>query len=114
MEHAKQTIAHKLAEAHYALEPGIARIIRLLAGSAREDDPAEPVKLLEVNEDTIADGIRPVFFGARPDKGIPCASVIIEVTPDEYEQIRANPSMLPNNWRLGEELARAAAPVAGR
>ncbi len=64
MDRSKDVVAQRLAEAHYAVEPGIELIIQLVASPDREADPTEPIKLLEVNQNTTADGVHPVFFGA--------------------------------------------------
>jgi len=108
MDGSKDAVAQRLAEAHYAIEPGIELIIQLLASPDQERDPKEPVKLLEVNQNTTADGIHPVFFGPHAASGIFFPSAIIEVTPGEYEEIQRDPASLPNGWRLGREFARAA------
>ena len=108
MDRSKEAVAQRLAEAHYAIEPGIELVIQLLASPDREADPKEPIKLLEVNADTTTDGIIPLFFGAHAASGIIFPSVIVEVTPDEYEQIRRDPARLPNGWRLGHEFAKPA------
>ena len=106
MDHSKHAVAQRLAEAHYSIEPAIELIVQLLTSPEREADEKEPIKLLEVNENTTAEGIRPLFFGAHPASGIFYPSVIIEVTPGEYEQIQASPELLPNGWRLGQEFAK--------
>lgn len=107
MDRSKSAVARRLAEAHYAIEPGIELIVQLVASPAeREDDLTEPIKLLEVNQDTTAEGVRPVFFGPHAATGIFYPSVIVEVTPGEYEQILRDPGTLPNGWRLGHEFAR--------
>ena len=93
----KSDIARALAEAHRKVDPEILRIIRVVAD--REDDPTEPVKLLEVNPDTPRTGIVPIAFGAAPPE-IPFPSVVIEVTEDELEDIRSGSLPLPNGWRL--------------
>jgi hypothetical protein len=113
MERSKETVARRLAEAHYSIEPGIVRIVRLLASPQEEQNAHEPVKLLEVNENTTADGIRPIYFASRPRSGIHYACIIVEVAPEEFELIRANPSMLPNRWQLGEEYPRTPAAIVG-
>jgi hypothetical protein len=107
MNPSKEEVAQRLAEAHYDLEPGMEFIIQLVASPEREMDPAEPVKLLEVNRDTVAWGIHPLFFGAHPDSGIIYPSIIIQVTPEEYEGIQREPASLPNGWRLGREFTKA-------
>lgn len=108
MDRSKEAVARRLAEAHYAIEPGIELIVQLVTPLAREADAKEPIKLLEVNQDTTADGIHPLFFGPHAASGIFYPSIIVEVTPDEYEQIQRDPAMLPNGWRLGHEFARPA------
>lgn len=105
----RERAASELATAHYSIEPGIRCIRRLL--SREENGASEPIKLLEVNENTLPMGIRPVFFGADAAKGILFPSVIVEVTPDEYDEIRRAPAKLPNGWELGEELPRTAQVV---
>lgn len=107
MDRSKEAVAQRLAEAHYIIEPGIERIIQLVTSPEREADPKEPVKLLEVNQNTTAEGFHPVFFGPHAASGIFYPSVIVEVTPDEYEQIRRDPTSLPNGWRPGREFAKA-------
>jgi hypothetical protein len=108
----KDAVAQRLAEAHYALDSGIELIVQLVASPEREADPTEPIKLLEVNQNTTASGIHPLFFGPHAASGIAYPSVIVEVTPDEYDQIRRGPRLLPNGWRLGHEYARPAAAIA--
>jgi hypothetical protein len=109
MDRSKQAVANRLAEAHYGVEPGMELIVQLLAPSeAQEADPKEPVKLLEVNRDTTASGIHPLFFGAQPVRGIFFPCVIIEITPAEYEELQRGTLSLPNGWRLGHEFARVA------
>jgi hypothetical protein len=108
VDRSKKAVAERLAQAHYEIEPGIGLIVQLEGSPQQESNPSEAVKLLEVNENTTSDGIRPVFFGSHEASGIFYASVIVEVTPDEYEQIRKGVLKLPNDWRLGREFAKPA------
>jgi hypothetical protein len=104
-EHAnKDDQAHSVAASHYALEPVIANIIRLIGSN--EEDAREPVKLLEVNSDTIEAGIIPVSFGPHPSSGAPYPTIIIEVTPREFEEIETGHLQLPDDWRLGPSIPR--------
>jgi len=105
----KDQVALRLATAHYEIEPGITQIFRLNASAPAELQPDEPIKLLEVNEDTIAAGVMPLGFGPLPEYGINFPSVIVEVTPVEYEQIRQKALPLPLNWSVGELLPRPSA-----
>jgi hypothetical protein len=102
----KSEIARALADAHRKVEPGIRRIIRVIAD--REDDFAEPVKLLEVNPGTPRAGIVPISFGADPPE-VPYPSVVIEVTENELEDIRSGSLPLPYGWKLEETLYPATA-----
>ena len=67
----------------------------------------EPLKLLEVNTNTLATGIRPVLLPARVEgtEWYPPV-VIVEVTPQEFEQIRETPTSLPNNWQMKKTYER--------
>lgn len=102
----KDAVANLLAGEHYKIEPGITRILRLLRTDGDENAPAEPVKLLEVNENTIATGIQPLQFGPAKARGITCSSIIIEVTPDEFDQIQRGNLRLPNHWKIGVEIPK--------
>ena len=97
----KREVARRLADAHRIFEPSIVRIVRIETPS--EEDEAEPVKLLEVNPDTTELGeIMPVVFGAA--EGVPFPSVVVEVTPGEFEKLQSRAIELPPGWSLGETL----------
>lgn len=102
----KSETARVLADAHRKVEPGIRRIIRVVA--VREDDAGEPVKLLEVNPDTSPSGIFPIAFSPDPPR-VPFPSVVIEVTEGEFEKIKAGSLTLPDGWQLGETLYSSTA-----
>lgn len=102
----KAEAARALARLHFQLEPELARIFTVCEMPEKEQLPTSPIKLLEVSASTIPSGVMPLHFGPAPASGIPYASVIIEVTPDEFERIRRHELKLPQGWTLGEELAR--------
>ncbi len=101
MPKTKDEVARELAGSHQEVDPTITRIVRLEKEGA-EADPNEPIKLLEVNPGTPPDGIVPVRFG--PDSDVPFPSVIVDVTPAEYEKVKAEKLQLPDGWRIGEVL----------
>lgn len=102
----KDELAQQLASLHYEDHPGISRIFRVLtADTSSEEKPDEPIKLLEVNEDTIAAGIQPLRFGPDPSGGVPYPLIVIELTPEEFEQLNRGGLELPKPWRLGSEYA---------
>jgi hypothetical protein len=96
----KDDVAEQLALAHREAEPTIERIVRLVAEGDGEADAHEPVKLLEVNPATSPSGVMPIAFGSDPPT-VPYPSVVVEVTPTEYQQIRDGLLALPHAWRLG-------------
>ena len=93
----KYQAAKALADAHYAVDPGITAIFRLEGPPSLESDPREPIKLLEVNSNSAPLGIRPVFFGA--DSNIPFPSIVVDIAPEEYRDILAGKLPLPNGWK---------------
>lgn len=101
----KDEVAAALAVAHRAVEPTITRIFRLLGPD--EADERTPIKLLEVNTATAASGVWPIAFTPDPPD-IPYGSVVIEVTPDEYDAIVNHRLPLPRGWTVGAELFTAA------
>src|SRR4051794_19679741 len=100
----REEAATRLAQRHYRIEPGIAEIRILTSGTIQGVN--EPIKLLEVNENTVASGIMPLRFDAAPASGITFPSVIVEVTPDEYEKIKRKELPLPDGWSLGPVVPR--------
>ena len=104
----KQDQARRLAALHYGLDTAINSIYRILTSHEVEDQPTEPIKLLEVNADTIPSGILPIGFGPVPASGITYPSTVVEVTPAEFDQLKAGNLPLPTGWQLGELLPRAA------
>lgn len=113
MDRSKDAVAERIAQAHYTVEPAIELIVRLEGPADKENDPAEPVKLLEVNPDTFEAGIVPVYFGAHPQSGVFYPSMIVEVTPEEYSRIADRPELLPHGWRLGRRIDRLTPAKAG-
>jgi hypothetical protein len=107
----KAMVAKRLAEAHYALDPGIELIVELKADAKRERATDEPIKLLEVNRSTVPTGIQPLFFGPHRASGIMYPSVIIEVTPNEYQDILKDRAELPNGWQIGSKFAKPARAI---
>jgi hypothetical protein len=101
----------ELAMRHYEIEDGLVQIFRITDRSAAESSEDEPIKLLEVSANTPETGIMPLYFGPVPASGIPYASVIIEVSPNEFDKIKSNELKLPDGWAIGEEIPRPA--VAG-
>lgn len=100
--------SRRLAAVHFDLEDGITQIFRLVVAGEAEARPDEPIKLLEVNQNTIAAGIMPLQFAPAPDAGFHAPSIIVEVTPQEFDQLRRSELSLPAGWSIGEEIPRTS------
>jgi hypothetical protein len=92
----KDHVARSLAQYHSKAEPSMVLILRLR--SPNEDDSNEPIKFLEVNAAAVPAGIEPVTFG--PNRDVPYATIVVEVTPGEYEQIKNGDLKLPTEWKV--------------
>jgi hypothetical protein len=101
----KDLAAQKLAQAHYAIEPGITQIFRIRRAD-EEESFSEPIKLLEVNENTIPSGVMPIHFGPAPGIGVTYPSTIVEVTPDEFTRIQSKELLLPFGWTIADPLPK--------
>jgi hypothetical protein len=103
MKKSKLETARTLAQAHSAVEPHLRGVY--LLEPVNEPDPNDPIKLLEVVDGTIERGIEPIAFTANPARGIDYPSLIIEISPGEYQCIR-NGTMTFGvyPWRIGSEL----------
>jgi len=86
MKKSKLEAAKSMAKAHSLVEPNLKRVC--LIEPLDNDDPNDPIKLLEVVEGTLEMGIEPVAFTADPARGIEYPSIIVEISPDEYQEIR--------------------------
>jgi hypothetical protein len=106
MKKSKFETAENIAKAHFAVEPRLTRIN--LIEPLNDQDPNDPIKLLEVVEGTIERGIEPVAFPSDPARGIEYSSVVVEVSPTEYDAIRTGELGFgnDNSWKIGRELPR--------
>ncbi len=89
------------------------QIFRLIGRAAAELRPEEPIDLPEANENTVPTGTIPLKFGPAPAQGIHHASVIIELTPDEFQKIQCNEIHLPDGWIIRELVPRSLESVGG-
>lgn len=96
----KHEAAKRLAATHFRIDPGVVKIVELVG-----DHRSDAIRLLEVNEETAEDGIYPFHFDADPPRGVVFPTVLIEVTPHEFEQIQRGQLPLPYGWRLGGDLS---------
>lgn len=109
----KDEAARDLAWMHYQIETGLTAIFRINATAEAEHGPDEPIKLLEVNENTVPSGILPIRFGPSPASGLDYSSIIVEVTPEEFRKIQARQLPLPHGWQVGESIPRPTVGAVG-
>ena len=105
--------AQDLAKKHYQTETGLTRIFRLRGKADVEVTLLEPIKLLEVNDWTVPSGIMPLRFGPVPDSGFHFPSIIVEITPEEFDKLKSQELTLPAGWVLGDLLPKASQNGAG-
>ncbi len=104
----KDQEADRIAQAHYRVEEGMIRIFRLRGTTEQEANENEPIKLLEINRFTVPSGIVPIYFGPAPRTDWCFPMAIVEVTPEEFEQIQSKEIELPNDWSIAEPIEAAA------
>ena len=102
----KDEEATSLAEVHYQIEDGLSGVYRVFGSASAEQSPSEPIKLLEVNANTVASGIMPIGFGPSPESGLHYPTIIVEVTPDEYSRLQTDDLRLPHGWTIGALIPR--------
>lgn len=104
----KDQVAKELIEWHFQIEPGLSVIFRVI--SENENDPKEPIKLIELNEATIATDQFEAYRFA-PTEDVPYPTLIAEVTPQEFDRLKARPGAIPSSWNLvtAERYLRQAA-----
>jgi hypothetical protein len=93
----KDQAAEALIERHFEIEPGLVQVFRILADS--EEGVGEPIKLLEVNRDTVSTGEVEAFMFSR-SADVPFNTVIAEVTEADLALIQAGALKLPSGWSL--------------
>ncbi|MCB9585218.1 MAG: hypothetical protein H6718_07460 [Polyangiaceae bacterium] len=99
----KEQVATDLIRHHFEVEPHLVEVWRFFGDN--EASPREPIKLLEVNVATVSTGgVTPFRF--RPSHEVPFAVIIAEITPEEFEAVKQNPSLLPTGWSLAPTRAQ--------
>jgi hypothetical protein len=96
-------VARELAEAHRVEDPATDEIF--LAQAENE------VRLVEVSRSvspTEGGKVLPFRFAPRPDLGVPYDSVVVLLSPGEWEEVRAGRLSLPSGWGSAAELHKIA------
>jgi hypothetical protein len=106
-ESEKDRAARELIDWHYRVEPELETVYRVIAEN--EDDPDEPIKLVEINAAAVSTGSFSAF-GFAPTDDFAYRTIIAELTRDELEALR-NKGAIPKGWNLdgAREYPRPAA-----
>lgn len=91
-------IAEWVAKRHISADAGIREVWYLRAGS-----PADEIRLLEVSElyATESTVIEPIDYGLDID-GAKFKLLVADVTSEQLQQIKTEPSRLPKNWTFDD------------
>ena len=98
----KDEAARAWARKTFESNDGITHVYRLIA--AAEDDPDEPIKLLQAHELHEPVGFHPLGFRPAPAVGMPYRYIIVGASPGELVDVQGGRLELPRGWKLGEEL----------
>lgn len=88
----KDEVAEELIAYHFRIEPGMVEIYRL----DDPDDAEAPIRLLEVNRETIGTDAEIIPFGFAPSERVPYSTVVAEITPGELELLLGKG--FPRGW----------------
>jgi hypothetical protein len=108
MASTKAEVIRWLVDHHFRIEDGLQHI--LIIRGPRFEDPQDPIKLLEVNANTVPTGsVEPFSFSPTAD--VPFITEIAEITPEEFQRIKQHELALPPGWSLedAEDRQRPAA-----
>jgi hypothetical protein len=96
-------VARELANSHKDVDGQIQGIFQAADPTGLE------VRLVEVSGSVGNTGVvMPFRFNARPDLGIPYASVVVLLSPEEKAQLDAGVLALPSTWGLPVNLRQIA------
>ena len=95
-------VARELAEAHRKEDPTTTVFLA-------EDPGEDEVRLVEVSDSVETSGeVLPFRFAARPDQGIPYASVVILLSESEWARVQRGELRLPEGWGTPDALKKIA------
>ena len=88
-------VAHELAAAHRREDPETREVYFLRA--------KDEVRLVEVSGSAHSGGeVLPFGFAARRDLGVPYPSVVVLLSPEDWERVRRGELDLPEGWDVAK------------
>ena len=99
VELALEQVAKELAAAHRMAD------VDTIAVYWAPDPEQREIRLVEVSGSVGETGeVLPFRFAPRVDRGIPYASVLILLNPDEWEKVKSGELKLPLSWPSADKL----------
>jgi hypothetical protein len=93
----KDQAAEELIRWHFETDPETSVIYRVRG--PWDDEPAQPIKLLEVSSATLTTGhVAPFVFGASAEVPFPVSIAV--VSPADLKAVEAGSVPLPQDWSL--------------
>jgi hypothetical protein len=96
--------AQKTAEAHSKIDPDVRQVYLLESSDTEEDCLDEPIKLLEVVDGAFEAGVEPIGFPPNAGRGVDYWTMIVEVSPREFEAFGKTIRFQNKVWRVGQAL----------
>jgi hypothetical protein len=97
-------VAADLAKAHKAEDPETQAIYL-----AKSSESASEVRLVEVSGSLGGSGeVLPFRFAPRDDLGVPYASVVVLLSPEDWERLNKGELSLPAGWGSPSDLLKLA------
>jgi len=93
----RDVVVKDLVDWYFEVDPATSMVYMFV--SENEDSPEEPLKLLQVNDETMETGRVDAFLFAGTEE-TPFFTAIALVTPDEMKRIEAGEIALPEGWEL--------------
>ncbi len=87
-------VAKELAKAHIADDPQTTQVYFV-------DGISDEVRLVEVTGSLVSGGpaeVLPFRFQAQPDQGVPYPSVVVLLSPSDWEAVEKGSVKLPPGW----------------
>jgi len=103
--------AKSLAEGHSRIDPDVKQVYLLESADAEEAGLDEPIKLLEVVEGTLEVGVEPIGFAADPEHGRVYRTLIVEISPREFESIGDTIRFQDKVWKVTQPLLPSTVEV---
>jgi len=88
-----EEIVKRMAREHFEIEEGVERVIWFKNGAPEE------IHLIEVNRNTIPEGMILTFYhGPTPEYPLP--AIVGDITPEEWGKVKKGVISLPEGWSL--------------